>query len=101
MNANRNLAFLLLIFLISCSSKEELSDAYGNFEVKKTLVSAEGNGQLIVFHLDDGQILTKGEVIGQIDIYDGSCSIKESYTARQLLTLGGILNLKTIFVCKS
>ena len=64
---NVGLAFVMLIFLASCADDKNTADAYGNFEVKKTVISAEGNGKLLVFNLEDGQFVQKGEVIGQID----------------------------------
>lgn len=64
---NVGLAFVMLIFLASCADDKNTADAYGNFEVKKTVISAEGNGKLLVFNLEDGQFVQKGEAIGQID----------------------------------
>ncbi|HAG15430.1 MAG TPA: HlyD family secretion protein [Bacteroidales bacterium] len=55
------------LFFVSCSTAETKSDAYGNFEARKTVISAEGNGQLISFQVEDGQSLSKGEAIGLID----------------------------------
>lgn len=64
---NIGLSFVMLIFLASCADDTNTADAYGNFEVKKTVISAEGNGKLLVFNLEDGQFVQKGEAIGQID----------------------------------
>lgn len=64
---NVGLAFVMLIFLASCADDKNTADAYGNFEVKKTVISAEGNGKLLVFNLEDGQLVQKGESLGQID----------------------------------
>lgn len=64
---NVGLAFVMLIFLASCADDKNTADAYGNFEVKKTVISAEGNGKLLVFNLEDGQLVQKGEALGQID----------------------------------
>lgn len=64
---NIGLSFVMLIFLASCADDKNTADAYGNFEVKKTVISAEGNGKLLVFNLEDGQFVQKGEAIGQID----------------------------------
>jgi HlyD family secretion protein len=62
-------AFILLTaaLLTSCSGKEEMSDAYGNFEVDKTMISAEVAGKLLKFDIEEGDILKAGTVIGQID----------------------------------
>lgn len=61
---------ILIIFLISlnsCKNKEEKADAYGNFEATETTISAESNGKLMVFNIEEGQNLKKGVLIGVID----------------------------------
>jgi len=83
-----SLAFILLL-LASCSNETNTSDAYGNFEVKKTMVSAEGNGKLLSFTIDDGQMLQKGEVIGQIDTLVLHLQ-KEQLFAQKRATLSGL-----------
>ncbi len=62
-------AYLLLIIigLSSCSGNDDKSDAYGNFEATETIISAEANGKLLAFTIENGQQLKKGEQIGQID----------------------------------
>jgi HlyD family secretion protein len=82
------LAFVLLLFA-SCSNETNTSDAYGNFEVKKTMVSAEGNGKLLSFTVEDGQMLQKGEVIGQIDTLALYLQ-KEQLFAQKRATLSGL-----------
>lgn len=62
--------FLLLIVLASCSDSENLSDAYGNFEVDDVIVSAEANGKLILYAVEEGLQLAKGQFIGLIDTTD-------------------------------
>jgi len=90
---NIGLAFVLLIFFSSCSNDTNTSDAYGNFEVKKTMVSAEGNGRLLSFNLDDGQMLHKGQAVGQID----SLALylqKEQMHAQKRVTLSGLNDIE-------
>ena len=62
--------FLLLIVMASCSSSENLSDAYGNFEVDDVIVSAEANGKLILYSVDEGLQLKQGQLAGLIDTTD-------------------------------
>lgn len=64
----RNL-FIVSIFLtlVACKNDEQRSDAYGNFEARETIVSAEATGQLTAFELEEGQTLEAGKVVGQID----------------------------------
>jgi len=47
--------FILFILLGSCS-KATKADAYGNFEAPEITVSAQANGQLLRFKIDEGDI---------------------------------------------
>jgi len=58
---------LLILFLSSCNSNNDLADGYGNFEAVETTISAEANGKLIKFDVTEGQQLKKNTVIGYID----------------------------------
>lgn len=84
-----SLALIVLLFFASCSNDTNKSDAYGNFEVKKTMVSAEGNGLLLSFSIDDGQLLEKGQIIGQIDTLALHLQ-KEQLFAQKKATLSGL-----------
>jgi HlyD family secretion protein len=56
------------ILLASCSNKQEEYNASGNFEADETIVSAEQNGQLLSFTVNEGDSLAKGDTVGQIDV---------------------------------
>ncbi|MEZ5083191.1 MAG: HlyD family efflux transporter periplasmic adaptor subunit [Bacteroidales bacterium] len=62
--------FLLVFVLASCSDSENLSDAYGNFEVDEVIISAEANGKLIQYSAREGLQLSKGQLVGIIDTTD-------------------------------
>lgn len=57
----------LILFITSCNSGSDLADGYGNFEATETIISAESNGKLLQFEIEEGQKLTKNTVIGYID----------------------------------
>jgi HlyD family secretion protein len=57
----------ILIILTSCKEEETKADAYGNFEATETTISAESNGKLISFTIEEGQTIKKGALIGVID----------------------------------
>ena len=61
------ISIIALAILASCSGRNNLSDAYGNFETVEYLISAEGQGRLMRFTAEEGSTLEKGEVIGYID----------------------------------
>lgn len=58
---------ILVLLLQACSGKDERSDAYGNFEVDDVIISAEANGNLLQFNIEEGKKLKKGELVGVID----------------------------------
>ncbi|MEM1134657.1 MAG: HlyD family efflux transporter periplasmic adaptor subunit [Bacteroidota bacterium] len=60
------LILLLISLIISCENDEK-SDAYGNFEATTVTVSAEGNGQLLQFDIEEGSTIEADKKIGLID----------------------------------
>lgn len=58
---------LLLLTLHSCNSNDDKADAYGNFEAKEIIVSAENNGKLVSYSIKEGQQLESGLLVGIID----------------------------------
>jgi len=65
---------LIILFLASlitsCGNEEKQSDAYGNFEADKTFISAEAMGKILEFKIEEGDIIKKNEIVGQIDTLD-------------------------------
>ncbi len=53
--------------LSACSSNSTTPDAWGNFEADEVTISAEANGRLIDFSIDEGDYLTLNQSIGLID----------------------------------
>ena len=63
----KQIAFLVILTLsISCSNKDK-ADGYGNFEAVEITVSAENNGKLNQFSVEEGQTVKKGKIVGVID----------------------------------
>lgn len=58
---------LSLLTLFSCTEQNDRADGYGNFEATETTISAESNGKLMAFNVEEGQQLTRGSFIGYID----------------------------------
>lgn len=65
----RNYIYLLIlpVLLGSCNLNDHLSDASGTFEVDEVIVSAEVPGKIISFNIDEGSVLKKDSVVGEID----------------------------------
>ena len=59
--------FLILISLISCTKNNEKADGYGNFEATEVTISAEANGKIDFFKLEEGNILEPNTQVGLID----------------------------------
>ena len=53
--------------LFSCGNDNGKADGYGNFEATEITISAENNGKLMQFNLEEGDILQKAQFIGYID----------------------------------
>jgi HlyD family secretion protein len=53
--------------LFSCTAKNETADATGSFEAIETIVSAEANGKLLQFNINEGDEVKAGQVVGYID----------------------------------
>ena len=56
-----------LAALIACNHKNDF-DASGNFIADEVIVSAEQNGRLIDYTVQEGQTLNEGQKVGQINV---------------------------------
>ncbi len=56
----------VLPFGLGCTNNNK-SDAYGNFEATEIVISAEANGKLMRFIVDEGKHLEKGAIVGFVD----------------------------------
>jgi len=63
----RMLLLVIPIFFIACSGNNNGSDAYGNFEAKEIIVSAEAQGKIIQLNIEEGTLLKQGQLVGFID----------------------------------
>lgn len=58
---------LIATTLFSCTNNDGKADGYGNFEATEITISAENNGKLMQFDVDEGLTLKKEQFIGYID----------------------------------
>lgn len=75
-------SFTLIIacsFLVSCGNNDIKFDASGSFEATEIVVSAEANGKIMAFNLEEGDVLQEGQQVGYID------SVQLHLTRLQLL----------------
>lgn len=59
--------FASIIILSSCNKNNNEFDASGVFEATEVIVSAESSGQILQLMFQEGDVLTKGQTIGNID----------------------------------
>lgn len=59
------LFFFLIVIMAanSCGSRNELPDAYGNFESDPLLISAEASGKILYSNVEPGQAITRGDTL--------------------------------------
>lgn len=61
------LGTLLVVLTAASCNRAPKPDAYGNFEAVEVIVSADCNGKLLEFNLDEGYKLHRGEIVGWVD----------------------------------
>ncbi|MEA2105610.1 MAG: HlyD family efflux transporter periplasmic adaptor subunit [Bacteroidota bacterium] len=61
------ISVFLSFLLFACSGNDNGSDAYGNFEAREIIVSAESQGKLLQFNVEEGEQLKKDQLLGWID----------------------------------
>ncbi len=76
------LSLLNLIF-ISCNNTDNQSDAYGNFEAKDILVSAQSQGEIIEFQAKEGQQVKTAQWLGRLDSSGVYLQIKQLEKQKQ------------------
>lgn len=89
MKTNKALFFvgtsIALIAMVSYNSNEK-ADGYGNFEATEITVSAENNGKLNRFELNEGDVLQKGAFIGYIDTIPLSLKRKQLLVSKEIIS---------------
>jgi HlyD family secretion protein len=68
----KNILLILFVIaaLVSCSKDNNKSDAFGNFEATEVLISAETSGKLMLFNINEGELLEKDSIVAMIDTSD-------------------------------
>jgi HlyD family secretion protein len=61
------ITLLITASLISCNKDNEKADGYGNFEATEVTISAEANGKLLSFSVEEGIVLEPNAKVGLID----------------------------------
>ncbi len=56
--------------LSSCSNNKDKPDAYGSFEATEVTISSLANGKIMLFDVEEGQLLDSNQQVGFIDTTD-------------------------------
>ncbi len=71
MATTRNLLVIIsLVWLSSCSNRNNLSDAYGNFEAVQVTVSSESAGKIHYLTVEEGSQPDSGMIVALVDTTD-------------------------------
>lgn len=57
----------IIVALMSCNGNGDKADGYGNFEATETTISAEANGKILSFDIEEGKTLKEHAIVGVID----------------------------------
>ena len=87
------LIWVLPALLVACNGNENGSDASGNFEAKEIIVSAEAQGKLMEFNIEEGDKLSKDMVVGYIDTIPLSIQ-KEQLQAQKQVVKTKLVNIR-------
>ncbi|MCD6543330.1 MAG: HlyD family efflux transporter periplasmic adaptor subunit [Flavobacteriaceae bacterium] len=84
----KNIIGLLITtsLFISCNSDNDLADGYGNFEAIETIISAESNGKLMSFKINEGQVVQKGTNVGYIDTIQLSLKKEQLIASKKVIS---------------
>lgn len=88
--ARRHIAIPFSIVLLLQGCAEEGPDAYGNFEAREVVVSAEVAGELVSFAPAEGERLAAGAGVGQID------TVTLSLQRRELASQQGAARMRAV-----
>ncbi|CAH8283226.1 HlyD family secretion protein [Mariniflexile fucanivorans] len=58
---------IIILSFTSCGNGNDKADGYGNFEATEITISAENNGKLMQFNIEEGDKVEKDKFIGYID----------------------------------
>ncbi|ANH83199.1 secretion protein [Niabella ginsenosidivorans] len=62
------IVFIFMALALNACKREKEYDASGNFEADEVIVSAQQNGALLSYKVNEGDQLNAGAIVGQIDV---------------------------------
>jgi HlyD family secretion protein len=86
-------AIIISLFLVSCSTNNDSSDAYGNFETNEIIISSEATGKIIDLNIEEGQTIVKDYIVGLVDTTQLYLK-KQQLIAQKKLIFSKLTNVK-------
>ena len=77
---------IIIFSLVSCGNSNGKADGYGNFEATEITISAENNGKLMQFNVDEGDVLKKEQLVGYIDTIPLSLKKDQLIVSKDVIT---------------
>ena len=77
---------LVALGFISCGNGDEKADGYGNFEATEVVVSAENNGKIMAFEVEEGRELPQDKIVGYIDTIPLSLKKEQLQTSKETIS---------------
>jgi HlyD family secretion protein len=85
---------VIMLISVSCNRNDDLADAYGNFEVDETVVSALMPGEIMQFDIKEGSTYMAGQFVGYIDTIQLHL-LKPELEANRMATANKTENIST------
>ena len=77
---------VVLLLLAGCNGNGNDFDAAGNFEADEVIVSSLANGRILSFDVEEGSVLAKDSIVGQVDPTD--LSLQKEQVQQSIEALG-------------
>jgi HlyD family secretion protein len=88
MNFNKHILVIssIVVSITSCSNSNGKADGYGNFEATEITISAENNGKLMAFNVNEGDFIKKEAFLGYIDTIPLSLKKEQLLVSKSVIT---------------
>lgn len=88
MNFNKHILVIssIAVSITSCSNSNGKADGYGNFEATEITISAENNGKLMAFNVNEGDFIKNQAFLGYIDTIPLSLKKEQLLVSKAVIT---------------
>lgn len=80
-----NCILAIVLIVAGCTGSDRTSDAYGNFEAREVIISAEAQGEVLAMDVEEGQWITAQTLVGWVDTVDLDLKRKQLVVARDVV----------------